>query len=160
MGSPAEAIALYDRAIQAAGSDRELEAAALLRKAGCYEKLGRTENARTLYAEIANRFAGAVAGSARMKLAALRPAAGVQASGAGPFPSQSIESYLQGIASSPQFTADGKLAVYTRDAAGLDGATHGLFGGLSVPEPSSGFMGLIALGALVTGWRWKNRRRT
>ncbi len=41
-------------------------------------------------------------------------------------------------------------------AAGLDGATNGLFGAISVPEPSSGVMGLIALGALTAGWRWKS----
>jgi uncharacterized protein (TIGR03118 family) len=45
-------------------------------------------------------------------------------------------------------------------AAGLDGATNGLIGAISpVPEPSSAVMGLIALGTLGAGLRWKNRRR-
>ncbi len=45
-------------------------------------------------------------------------------------------------------------------AAGLPGATNGLFGALSsVPEPSSAVLGLIAVGSLAGGWRWKNRRR-
>jgi uncharacterized protein (TIGR03118 family) len=44
-------------------------------------------------------------------------------------------------------------------AAGLPGATNGLFGALSVPEPSSAVLGLIAVGALASGWSWKNRRR-
>jgi uncharacterized protein (TIGR03118 family) len=44
--------------------------------------------------------------------------------------------------------------------AGLPGASNGLFGALSaVPEPSSAVLGLIALGSLAGGWRWKNRRR-
>ncbi len=46
-------------------------------------------------------------------------------------------------------------------AAGLDGATNGLIGAISsVPEPSSAVLGLIAMGVLAGGWRWKNRRRT
>ena len=44
-------------------------------------------------------------------------------------------------------------------AAGLPGASGGLIGALSVPEPSSAVMGLIAIVALAGGWRWKNRRR-
>ncbi|MBV8127632.1 MAG: TIGR03118 family protein [Planctomycetaceae bacterium] len=44
--------------------------------------------------------------------------------------------------------------------AGLDNNTNGLFGAISsVPEPSSAVVGLIALGVLAGGWRWKNRRR-
>ena len=44
--------------------------------------------------------------------------------------------------------------------AGLPGATNGLIGAISsVPEPSSAVLGLIALGVLTGGWRWKNRRR-
>ena len=44
-------------------------------------------------------------------------------------------------------------------AAGLPGAQHGLVGALSVPEPGSAVLGLIAVGTLTAGWRWKNRRR-
>ena len=44
-------------------------------------------------------------------------------------------------------------------AAGLPGAQHGLIGGISVPEPGSAVLGLIAVGTLTAGWRWKNRRR-
>jgi uncharacterized protein (TIGR03118 family) len=44
-------------------------------------------------------------------------------------------------------------------AAGLPGATDGLFGALSVPEPGSAVLGLIALGTLTAGWGWRNRRR-
>ena len=45
--------------------------------------------------------------------------------------------------------------------AGLDNNTNGLFGAISsVPEPSSAVLGLIALGVLTGGWRWKNRRRS
>jgi uncharacterized protein (TIGR03118 family) len=45
-------------------------------------------------------------------------------------------------------------------AAGLPGATDGLFGALaSVPEPGSAVLGLIAAGTLAAGWRWKSRRR-
>jgi uncharacterized protein (TIGR03118 family) len=43
--------------------------------------------------------------------------------------------------------------------AGLPGANGGLFGALSVPEPSSAVMGLIAIGSLAGMWRWRNRRR-
>ena len=44
--------------------------------------------------------------------------------------------------------------------AGLSNNTDGLFGAISsVPEPSSAVLGLIALGVLAGGWRWKNRRR-
>ena len=43
--------------------------------------------------------------------------------------------------------------------AGLDNNTNGLFGAISVPEPSSAVLGLIAMGVLTGGWRWKNRRR-
>ncbi len=43
--------------------------------------------------------------------------------------------------------------------AGLASQGDGLFGSLSVPEPSSGILGLIAAGVLVGGWRWKHRRR-
>jgi uncharacterized protein (TIGR03118 family) len=44
-------------------------------------------------------------------------------------------------------------------AAGLPGATNGLIGAISAPEPSSAVLGLIALGAIAGGWRWKNRWR-
>ena len=45
--------------------------------------------------------------------------------------------------------------------AGLDNNTNGLLGAISsVPEPSSAVLGLIALGVLTGGWRWKNRRRS
>jgi len=45
--------------------------------------------------------------------------------------------------------------------AGLSNNTDGLFGAISsVPEPSSAVLGLIALGVLAGGWRWKNRRRS
>jgi uncharacterized protein (TIGR03118 family) len=44
--------------------------------------------------------------------------------------------------------------------AGLDGATNGLLGSLSVPEPSSAVLGLIAVGLLAGCRLWKNRRRT
>jgi len=45
--------------------------------------------------------------------------------------------------------------------AGLDNNTNGLFGAISsVPEPSSAVLGLIAMGVVAGGWRWKNRRRT
>ncbi len=44
-------------------------------------------------------------------------------------------------------------------AAGLPGATNGLFGALSVPEPSSAVLGLISVGVLTSCWGWKNRRR-
>ncbi len=43
--------------------------------------------------------------------------------------------------------------------AGLRSQTDGLFGALSVPEPGSAVLGLIAAGALASGWGWKNRRR-
>ena len=44
--------------------------------------------------------------------------------------------------------------------AGLANNTNGLFGAISsVPEPSSAVLGLIAMGVLAGGWRWKNRRR-
>jgi uncharacterized protein (TIGR03118 family) len=43
-------------------------------------------------------------------------------------------------------------------AAGLEGQTNGLFGALSVPEPGSGVLGVIALGTLGVGWTWKKRR--
>jgi uncharacterized protein (TIGR03118 family) len=44
-------------------------------------------------------------------------------------------------------------------AAGLPGATNGLLGALSTPEPNSAVLGLIAVGSLTVGWSWKNRRR-
>jgi uncharacterized protein (TIGR03118 family) len=42
--------------------------------------------------------------------------------------------------------------------AGLDGATNGLLGSISVPEPISVVLGLIAAGMLAGGWQWKKRR--
>jgi len=42
--------------------------------------------------------------------------------------------------------------------AGPADESAGLFGSIStVPEPSSGVLGLIALGVLVVGWQWKRR---
>jgi uncharacterized protein (TIGR03118 family) len=43
--------------------------------------------------------------------------------------------------------------------AGLPGATDGLFGALSIPEPSTAVLGLMAMGTLVVGRTWRNRRR-
>ena len=43
--------------------------------------------------------------------------------------------------------------------AGLSSNTDGLFGALSVPEPSSAALGVIALGMVALGMRWKHRRR-
>ncbi len=45
--------------------------------------------------------------------------------------------------------------------AGLDNNTGGLLGAISlaVPEPSSGVLGLIALGAVAAGRKWKGSRR-
>ena len=46
------AIALYTGAARAADADRPLAARALVRAAGCYEKLGRPTDAANLYAEV------------------------------------------------------------------------------------------------------------
>jgi len=43
--------------------------------------------------------------------------------------------------------------------AGLDNNAGGLIGAISVPEPSSAVLGLIAVGVLAGGWMLKNRRR-
>ena len=43
--------------------------------------------------------------------------------------------------------------------SGLASNVDGLFGAISVPEPSSAILGLIAVGMLAGGWRLKNRRR-
>jgi uncharacterized protein (TIGR03118 family) len=44
-------------------------------------------------------------------------------------------------------------------SAGPQDESHGLFGALqSVPEPSSGVLGVIAVGLLAARWRWKNRK--
>ncbi len=43
--------------------------------------------------------------------------------------------------------------------AGLDNNTNGLLGAISVPEPSSAVLGLIAVGMMAGGWQLKNRRR-
>ena len=43
--------------------------------------------------------------------------------------------------------------------AGLANNTDGLFGAISVPEPSSAVLGLIAAVMLAGGWQLKNRRR-
>jgi uncharacterized protein (TIGR03118 family) len=43
--------------------------------------------------------------------------------------------------------------------AGLASNTDGLFGAISVPEPSSAVLGLIALGMVAGGWQLKNRCR-
>src|SRR5271166_187165 len=45
--------------------------------------------------------------------------------------------------------------------AGVGGYQDGLLGALqlsSVPEPSTGVLGFIALGLLAARWRWKRRR--
>ncbi len=45
--------------------------------------------------------------------------------------------------------------------AGLDNNTNGLLGAISVPEPNSAVLGLIAAGVLAGCLKWKNRcRRT
>ena len=43
-------------------------------------------------------------------------------------------------------------------AAGLPGATNGLIGAITVPEPNAGILGLIALGSLVGGRLLRNCR--
>ena len=43
--------------------------------------------------------------------------------------------------------------------AGLANNTDGLFGAISVPEPTSSVLGLIAVGMMAGGWQWKSRRR-
>jgi uncharacterized protein (TIGR03118 family) len=43
--------------------------------------------------------------------------------------------------------------------AGLASAADGLVGAISIPEPSSAVMGLIAVGLLAGGWQLKQRRR-
>jgi uncharacterized protein (TIGR03118 family) len=45
-------------------------------------------------------------------------------------------------------------------SAGPNDEANGLFGVLTVPEPSSMVSGLIAVGLLAGRWAWKNRRRT
>jgi hypothetical protein len=47
-----DAIALYTEAARAAGTDRALAARALVRAAGCYEKLGERKDAAKLYADV------------------------------------------------------------------------------------------------------------
>jgi hypothetical protein len=47
-----DAIALYDEAARAAGEDRALAARALVRAAGCYEKLGHLKDALKMYADV------------------------------------------------------------------------------------------------------------
>ncbi len=42
--------------------------------------------------------------------------------------------------------------------AGLASNGDGLFGAISVPEPSSAILGLIALASVAAGWGWMNRR--
>jgi uncharacterized protein (TIGR03118 family) len=42
--------------------------------------------------------------------------------------------------------------------AGVNGYANGLFGAIQVPEPSTAVLGLIALGLVATGMRWKQRR--
>jgi len=45
-------------------------------------------------------------------------------------------------------------------SAGPNGESNGLFGVIqSVPEPSSAILGLIAMGVLAGGWRYKNRQQ-
>jgi uncharacterized protein (TIGR03118 family) len=44
-------------------------------------------------------------------------------------------------------------------AAGLEGQSNGLIAAISVPEPSSAVLGLIALGVVAGGYHWQNRRR-
>jgi uncharacterized protein (TIGR03118 family) len=43
--------------------------------------------------------------------------------------------------------------------AGLANNTDGLFGAISIPEPSSAVLGLIAAGMMAGGWQFKHRRR-
>jgi uncharacterized protein (TIGR03118 family) len=43
--------------------------------------------------------------------------------------------------------------------AGLDNNAGGLFGAISVPEPSSAVLGLIAVGMLAGGWQLKKQRQ-
>ena len=42
--------------------------------------------------------------------------------------------------------------------AGLRSNTDGLFGAVSVPEPGTAVLGLIAIGVVATGMKWTNRR--
>ncbi|HVZ23211.1 MAG TPA: DUF1592 domain-containing protein [Vicinamibacterales bacterium] len=75
------AIALYTQAARAAGSDRELAARALIRAAGCDEKLGRPADAARLYADVMRAYPEqrAQVGIAQARLSDLRqrgPAAG------------------------------------------------------------------------------------
>ena len=47
-------------------------------------------------------------------------------------------------------------------AAGLDGATNGLLGSISVesvPKPSTALLGFVAVGMLAGGWQLRKRRR-
>ncbi len=55
--------------------------------------------------------------------------------------------------------AEGGSANTLYFTAGLDGNTNGLLGSLSVPEPSSAVLGLIAAGVLAGGWMLKKRHR-
>lgn len=52
IGDLRHAVALYTQALKAAGDDRELAVKALLRIAGCHEKLGDDEAAVTTYGEV------------------------------------------------------------------------------------------------------------
>jgi Tol biopolymer transport system component len=81
-GALDEAIALYQRVVREAGSDRVLASRALLQLGGVYEKLGRAE-AKTVYGRLVSEFSEQTetTGTARTRLAALtggpqRPAGG------------------------------------------------------------------------------------
>jgi uncharacterized protein (TIGR03118 family) len=45
-------------------------------------------------------------------------------------------------------------------SAGPNDEKNGLFGAIGVPEPSAAVLGLIAVGVLTGGWRWKSRSRS
>ena len=55
-GDLKQAIALYAQAAQTAGSDRALAARALIRMAGCQEKLGEDAEAASAYAELVRAY--------------------------------------------------------------------------------------------------------
>src|SRR6185295_12625835 len=56
IGDLKQAIALYQQAAQAAGSDRELAAKALMRMAGSQEKLGEDAAAARAYADVVRAY--------------------------------------------------------------------------------------------------------
>jgi uncharacterized protein (TIGR03118 family) len=44
-------------------------------------------------------------------------------------------------------------------SAGPSDESHGLFGAISLPEPGSAVLGLIAVGLLTARWQWKSWRK-